>query len=129
MPDVEAVCIAALRAEPVAGGRAYGKVPAEPTFPLLLVQRVGGIPAVPRRLDAARIQVSSYGSTKAEARDTAELARRVLHQSEATTFAELQAFVTGVDDELGLQWLPDPETMRDRYIFVVTVYARHYESV
>lgn len=127
MPDVEAVCVSALRAADVADGRAYGAVPAEPEFPLILVQRVGGQPSVRRRLDRASIQVSAYGEDKAEARDAADAARLALMNAEATYFEELSAYVTGVEDELGLQWLPDPDTTRARYIFTVSVSAHHRE--
>lgn len=128
MPDIEAVCVAALRSADVAEERVYGRVPADPDFPLVLVQRVGGTPVDRRRLDFARIQLSCYGTDKASARDTAEEARVALLSAEATAFPDLNAYVTGVEVDLGLQYLPDPETARDRYILVMSVTAHHHEA-
>lgn len=125
MPDIEAVCIAALRAADVADERVYGSVPATPVYPLVKLERVGGVPAIRRRLDRASIQVSAYADDRETARDVAELARRVLHDAEATAFEDFNAYVTGVEDELGLQYVPDPETTRERYLFSVAVFAHH----
>jgi hypothetical protein len=36
----------------------------------------------------------------------------------------VSAFISGVEDSLGLTWQPDPSTGRDRYIFGVSIYAR-----
>lgn len=129
MPDVEAVAAEILRDADVCEGRIYSSIPRAPTFPLAIVARLGGIPAVRRRLDAARIQVSVWGNNKAEARDAADLARIALHEAEGTTSAVYEAYVTGVEDELGLTWLPDQETARDRYLFAVTVYCHHAEGL
>lgn len=125
MPDIEAVCILALRDADVCSGRAYGAIPAEPAWPLIRVTRVGGSPVVPRRLDRARIQVEAFGNDKADARDAADAARLALMGAEATSFPDLNAYVTAVDDDLGLQWLPDSDTKRPRYLFVLGVTAHH----
>lgn len=125
-PDTEAIAIKALRDAGVCGGRVYSSVPNTPTWPILVVQRLGGLPAVERRLDRARVQVDAWGTNKAEARDAAEAARLALHRAEGDAFPSLAGYVTGVEDELGLMFLPDQETKRDRYIFAVAVYAHSY---
>lgn len=122
-PDLEAIVASALRDAGVCGGRVYSSVPRTPTWPLATVKRLGGIPADRRALDAGRIQVDVWGNNKSEARDAAELARRSLHEAEGTTFTEFQGFVTGVEDELGLTFLPDPDSGRDRYVFACRVLA------
>lgn len=122
-PDIEAIAAQALRDAGVCGGRAYSSVPANPTWPLAVIRRLGGVPSVERWLDSARIQVDVYGANKSQARAEADSARRALHNAEGTTFATQAGYVTGVEDELGLSFIPDPTTMRDRYIFSVLVHA------
>lgn len=124
-PDIEAMVGAALRAEGVCGRRVYSSIPANPTYPLVTVARLGGVPPDRRRLDRARIQVDVYGNNKAEARDAAELARRVVLEMEGETFASFNGFVSDVEDELGLTFLPDQDTKKDRYLFAVGVFAHH----
>jgi len=125
-PDIEAMIRSALADANVAGGRVYSSVPARPTYPLVQVQRLGGLPAVERRLDRARIQIDVWGNSKSEAFDIAETARLVAHEAEATAFGEWHGFITAVEDELGMTFLPDPETNRDRYVFAVAVYAASF---
>lgn len=94
------------------------------TFPEVVLQRIGGIPSIPRRLDSARIQVDCYGNTEGEASRTARVARTALHLMER--YVTDLAVCTGVEDDLGLAWIPDttrtPET--PRFIFGVLVHAR-----
>lgn len=122
-PDIEAMMARALRSANVCGGRAYSSIPRDPTWPLAVVQRLGGSPAVERRLDSASIQVDVYGNNKSEARAQADLARRALHGVEGTSFPTEMGYVTGVVDESGLTWVPDPITNRDRYTFSVAVFS------
>lgn len=128
MPDLEAVTGSALRTAGVSGGRVYSSVPANPTYPLTVVQRIGGLPVDKNRLDAARIQVSVWGNNQAEARDAAELARRTLMALAGTADATFDAYVTCVEDDLGMIFLPDPATSRDRYIFGVVVYGHDFSN-
>lgn len=87
----------------------------------LTVERIGGVPAVRRRLDRARLQVGAWASSRAEASTLARTARAALHRMEGHTGAG--ATVGAVRDDLGLAWLPD--TVRTpptpRYVFSVTV--------
>lgn len=126
MPDIEAVVATALQIEGVCGGRVHSSIPAKAgpdAFPMALVKRLGGTPVERHRLDAARIQVDIWGGDKGTARDEADKARLVIHELEGTTSDLWSAAITGVNDELGLFWSPDPDSGRDRYIFSVVVYA------
>lgn len=123
-PDLEDACSAVLRDAAITGARVYSSIPGRATYPLLIVERLGGVPIEKHAIDQGRIQVSAYGNNKAEARDAADAARLALHRAAGTTVAEASCFITGVDDETGLTWLPDPVTMRDRYVFGVQVGAR-----
>lgn len=121
-PDAEALASHAIRST-VTGSRVYSSLPKNPTYPLVTVHRIGGVPAERHRLDAARIQVDVWGNSKSEAFDLAQQARVALHAMEATTYTTpVAGYVTGVADDLGLIWLPDPVTARDRYVFGVVIY-------
>lgn len=126
-PDAEAVAAAWLRASALAevGSRWYSSIPASPTWPLGVVKRIGGTPAVRRYLDAASLQVEVYGENQAQARRIAAAARVALHRLEGQTVSSpVAAFVSGVEDSLGLLRQTDPDTARDRYLFGVIVYLR-----
>lgn len=133
MPDAEAVCVAWLAAHTgltVIGGRVSTKVPDPLVFPFVTIARVGGVPAVRVRLDAARIEYQVWGNpsvSTAEA-DTAGLVssvRDALLALEGQTVGT--AFVTAVDDDTGIMRAPDDS--RDptipRYVGGVTVYLHN----
>jgi hypothetical protein len=97
-------------------------------YPYLTLQRIGGIPAVPQRLDSARIQVEAWDDTEGGASLVARTARALLHDMEGHSTEE--AVCTGVDDDLGLSWVPDTSRTGDavrtpptpRWLFGVTVH-------
>jgi hypothetical protein len=125
-PDIEALCAEQVRE--TLSARVYSSIPRDPVYPLITVKRIGGVPAVRERLDSARLQLDVWGTSKSEARDLADQARVVLHGMESKVYSvtggdAVNAVVTGVVDNLGLTWLPDPVTDRDRYIFGVVIYA------
>jgi hypothetical protein len=87
MPDVERLVIAALIADPdvtaLAGGRVYGAVPNDKTFPLIRVVRFGGqmIDAGrPWWADAPALQIDTWANRKAEAVGLGEIVRAVCGQ-------------------------------------------------
>jgi hypothetical protein len=121
MPDIEAVCIKALVAQ---GIRAYSSKPASGAYPLVTVQRTGGIPAVFQFLDAAVIDFNVWAdASKADARDLADEVRQVVYSMINTTNVEWECTVTSVEDTLGLTYQPDPQTSQGRYVFALRVYA------
>ena len=89
--------------------------------PCLKLGRIGGVPVVRQHLDAARLQLDAYASNRGGARDLAVRAQAALHAMPAASHA--LGVVTGVDDDLGLTWSPDPD-LNDgpRFVFGVTVY-------
>jgi hypothetical protein len=122
--DAEAVVAGWIRST-VAGSRVYSSVPNTPTYPLVTVARTGGIAAERHYLDQARIDVNVWGNSKTEAHDLAALCRAAVHNLEGQIVTGQEpAFVSGVDDAVGLTWLPDQVTARDRYVFSVLVYLR-----
>lgn len=124
-PDAEAVVGKAIRDANISGlgSRVYSSIPDNPVWPLVLVRRIGGTPAVRQYLDTANVQIESWGDTKSNAQSIAQQARvAVLNLEGKTVTTPVNAFVTGVDDSLGLFWMPDPETSRDRYIFGMLIW-------
>lgn len=124
LPDAELLAVNALRTDAdliaLVAGRVYTAVPAEPTFPLVRVTRIGGVPVISQHLDVARLQVDVWGATKYQARTVAAAAQAVLH-----TIAGIHAegVVTAVEDDLGLSWQPDQETDQPRYVFGVAMFV------
>lgn len=126
-PDMEAVAAVALRSASITGvgTRVYSSIPRDPTYPLITVSRIGGIPAVREALDTANIQIDVWGGTKSEAHDIAARARVVLLTLAGTLITSpVRAWISAVEDSLGLTWQPDAVTGRDRYIFGVEMYGR-----
>ncbi len=126
-PDFEAIIAATLRAASITdlGVRVYSSIPTNPTFPLVTVKRIGGSPRVRQYLDGANLQIDVWGGTKAQARDIAAACRTTIFLLEGTQVSSpVSAWISGVDDSLGLTWLPDQETGRDRYLFSVLVAGR-----
>jgi len=126
-PDWEALSSQEIRAA-VSPVGVYSSIPGTPTFPLITVKRQGGNPPEKHHLDGARMYIEVWGGTKSEARDLADTARIALMEMEGQTYTVgdgdvVDAFVTEVDDAVGLQWLPDPKTGRDRYFFMVMIFG------
>ena len=124
-PDVEKIVRNWLNAKlPELSGRLYTTIPPNPTYPHIRIQRTGGVPTVRQRLDAARIDVNVWGNDQSEAQALAQKARAFLMDLEGqATTSPVAAWVSGVDDELGLMRLYDEETNKDRYFFSVRVFC------
>lgn len=69
LPDVTALVVAHLRADSgvtdAVAQRVYSRIPDEPQFPLVTVQRAGGGRARMPWLDVARVQVDVWGAHNA----------------------------------------------------------------
>jgi hypothetical protein len=123
-PDAEALASKVLRDASITGlsTRVYSSIPNDPTWPLVTVKRIGGVPVERHRLDHPRIQIDVWGTSKSEALDIAQAARAALHAMEGQSYSSpVTGTVTAVRDDLGLTWSPDPVTNRDRYIFGVSL--------
>ncbi len=117
LPDAELLVIGYLNGH---GFAASTDLPTAPTYPLLTVNRIGGIP-VDRVLDVARLQVDAWGASRASAGDYARSARAAL-----LAMPDSVPRVTAVLDDLGLSWQPDTVVTppRPRFLFGVAVYLR-----
>jgi hypothetical protein len=127
LPNVEALIIFWLAGGAFAAGGIHAEFPLEPTYPLLVVARIGGVPVDPRWVDAATLQIDAYGDTKQEAHDTAATAiARLLDLNDTAGIidtGDVSGIVTGVHVNSALPWLPDETREQPRYLATVTVTA------
>lgn len=126
--DAEAIVGTIIRsASTAAGSRVYSSIPANPSYPLAVVQRIGGLPLHRNAIDQAEIQVDIWAESKSAARSLADQARVALMAAEGTTVTAGAnvGFVYDISPSLGLTWAPDPaNTTKERYIFGVRVTLR-----
>lgn len=99
--------------------RVYTELPPAPTYPLLRITRVGGIPVLRQHLDVARVQIDAWAATKKAARDLAATTQAAMHELPG---ARPLGVVTAVEDDLGLTWSPDDATDQPRYVAGYAVY-------
>lgn len=123
LPDAELLAVTILRANAalaaLIGPRAYTELPANPTFPLVVLQRIGGAPSIRGWVDAARLQLEGYALTKHEARLVTATAQAAMHKAEGTT--QPAAVIGAVDTLTGPRWVPDEPTDRPRYLIEMTI--------
>lgn len=95
---------------------------------VVVVARSGGQPRERHRIDRPRIQVDVLASQKAHAALLVQQARYILMSAEGFHYdlaSGPDAFLSGVDDELGVIWIFDPISLQPRYTLSVrfTVHA------
>lgn len=88
------------------------------TWPALRITRLGGTRPWPPHLDAARVQIEGWATTKAEALAVLEAALAALADMPG---AHADGVVTAVAVNVAPSWSPDPETNEPRYVADVTV--------
>ena len=128
LPDVEALVIGFLRADPdvtaLVGQRTYGRMPDAKTWPMVIVTRITSnmlVQTPPAEFEQVTIQCDAYGGPKAEAQDIAQTVRAAL----AHRLVEPPNGVAAID--LGpMGYLPDPdfEPPKARYTSDVLVTVR-----
>lgn len=123
LPNVEAVVITALAGVEL---DAHSKLPAEPTYPTAIVERIGGVPANDQVLDAPVIQVTCWGNHQSDARQLASDARAEIFALEGTTDEQFKTQVTAVESAGPILRNADT-TGRERYIFSVRISATSTE--
>jgi hypothetical protein len=126
LPNVEALTVHYLLAHSdvsaLVGQRVVTVLPNNPTFPLVRLFRIGGIPPLRKVLDEASLQVEAWADRKTQAYTLAATAQAALWDM-AGVYAE--GVVADVRSTLGLSYLPDPVlNEKPRYVFGVAVRAR-----
>lgn len=120
LPDAEFVAVNFLRANPDLAGGVSTDLPPETTYPWLTVRRIGGVPSIANYLDVARLEISAWAETKADALDLGRAAEAVILTIPGVRDG---AVVTGVvETGEGLRSNTDEETDIARYTFVVELY-------
>ena len=110
MPDDELAIIQYLRSIPqvvalIPGTRITTEMPPNPVYPLLLIQRAGGMAAVWQSLDEPALQVDAVGGTKAQCKKLMLTVRAAILAIANDVVAE--AVLSSAYEEVGPQWLPD----------------------
>lgn len=129
LPDAELLTVSYLRTvtgvTDEVGQRVYTELPANPTWPLLVVTRPSpGTVLAEATLDAASIQTAAYANSKYEARQAAAAAVAAL--ADADGWAHASGYISATEPLGGLLWLPDEDftNPRPRYLFDTAVYVR-----
>lgn len=105
--------------------RVYTDLPHERTFPLVLVQRSGGVPVRGFTVSEAELTISVYGGTHKQAQ---ELTAEVLASLLALVGPQPEGCVAGIDGT-NVEFDPDSDSpdqqghARPRYVSTVTVHA------
>jgi hypothetical protein len=124
LPDVEAALSAYLRSRPELTANVYTILPADVTFPVVRVHRIGGSPpfSIQLYLDQATIQVDTWATLKATAWSLAETSRQLIAQMPLLTVANI--VVTNVTFGPFL-YLPDVDftPAKPRWTYDVTLLA------
>lgn len=107
------------------GTRVYVSVPADPVYPLLRIQRLGGTVLDSRMLwlDRARVQWDVWADTRKAAWRAADTVRSLLIASQGKSFPP-HGWVDGITEITGPFNLPDPDSNRVRYIGEVLILVR-----
>lgn len=135
MVDVEALVSYYLRAQSevaaICGQRVYTAIPSNPTFPLVRLHRIGGVPPMsrPLHMDRAHLQIDVWGGPKATALDLVDVVRTELSKLVDEAAVQPLGVVCGV--KFGpLAFMPDDTVpteggkARPRYTQDVTVTVR-----
>lgn len=122
-PDAEAFVGWAIRDAGIPGlNGVYSSIPKSPPANYAVIRRIGGVPNERHRLDQPNLQIDVWAVDKATGHDLAQAARVAVHELEGGTYGVFDScpvaiVVTAVTDSLGLSFIPDPTTHKDRYIF------------
>jgi len=112
LPDDELAVLQYLKAVPellalLPAAQMRTELPNKPTYPMLLIQRAGGITVDGHGLDEPAIQVDVVGAagTKAAVKKIANTARGAILAIASDIVAE--AVLVSATEEVGPSWLPD----------------------
>lgn len=129
LPDAELAAVTYLRTVTAVtdqvSTRIYTELPANATYPLAVVKRLGGSPVAEGTLDPASIQTEVYADSKQAARDAAAAIQAAFQDARGWTGTGM--YVTTTAPQTGLLWLPDESfhPPQPRYVFDTTVYVRN----
>lgn len=110
LPDAELAVIQYLRSRTevtalVPAERITTTLPSQPTYPVVLVQRIGGLAAAWQQIDEPALQVEVVGGSRYQCQQLARTVRACLLAIRNDTVAEA-TLVSGAE-EVAIQWMPD----------------------
>jgi len=131
LPDTLLLCVEAVRAhadvQALCAQRVWTRIPADPTWPLVTLERVGGTTVRPEHIDRPQIQYAAWGDLDDPDAEPATglLARTVqavLHEQSGTDHSP-DGVICDVTDVLSPFWLPDTDSQpaRPRWMGQVAV--------
>jgi hypothetical protein len=120
IPDIEQTIVRTLNESQsvidIAGENAAStELPPEAQLPKIRISLSGGTPAVQGWLQAPRINIEAWGTSKEEAFDLINACSQTLIQIENGALVN-EGVITSVRQETGLSWSPDPTTNTARYL-------------
>lgn len=130
IPDFEQLVVSFLASNPVVAGKATGgistEIPPSADFPRIRVTMTGSTQTARSWLYTARVTLEAWAESKAAAFDLLVYAAHALETGlEGAQVAS--GAVTGVIQETGANWSPDPITQLPRYIAVFGITAHPIE--
>lgn len=110
LPDAELAVIQYLRSRTevtalVPSDRITTTLPPQPTYPVVLVQRIGGLATAWQQIDEPALQVEVVGGSRYQCQQLARTVRACLLAIRNDTVAE-GTLVSGTE-EVAIQWMPD----------------------
>jgi hypothetical protein len=77
----------------------------KPTYPVILVQRIGGTSKAWQRIDEPALQIEAVGGSRYQCQQVAATVRAALMAIRNDTVSE--ATLVSAVEEVGIQWIPD----------------------
>ena len=110
LPDSELALIQYLRNRTevtalVPADRITTTLPPKPTYPVVLVQRIGGIAEAWQAIDEPAYQVEVVGGSRYQCQTLARTVRACILAIRNDTVSE--AVLVSASEEVGIQWIPD----------------------
>lgn len=110
LPDAELAVIQYLRSRTevtslVPAARITTTLPTEPTYPVILVKRIGGLAKAWQQIDEPALQVEVVGGSRYQCQQIARTVRACLLAIFNDTVTE--AVLASASEEVGIQWIPD----------------------
>lgn len=110
LPDSELALIQYLRSRSeittlVPGDRITTSLSPSPTYPVVLVKRIGGLATAWQQIDGPAFQVEAVGGTRYQCQEIARTVRACILAIYNDVVDE--AVLVSASEEVGIQWIPD----------------------
>ncbi len=129
LPDAEQMTIAYLVQQPGVAGlvddRVSADIPPDAEYPRVQVTLADMEISDHGYFAGAVLDIGAWADSKEDANDVIRTVHAALWEDQEDGFVgqREEGVVSGVMERVGIQWLPDPETNRPRYIMQMVVYV------